>query len=281
MRRRGKKMTFKRGKLTTLALLLGSFGINSGAQAAFPATADSCDLVASALGTTTGEGLYTKLKTAIDAIPTDAATNGGFGLEMWATIVDRDGFVCAVAFTGADRGAQWPASRVISAQKASTANSLSLPGLALSTANLYGSSQPGGSLWGVQFSNPVDTTNAYSGDPALYGTATDPMVGTRVGGHNVFGGGLGLYTADGIVGGLGVSGDTSCKDHNFAWYVRNNLGLDHVPAGVNSDTTRPDNIIYDMGKASQGKTKSKSQFGHVDCGLGEKTISKTLPVVSQ
>lgn len=274
-------MKFKHGKLTTLGLILGSFGVNFSAHAAFPATADSCELVASALGTTAGEGLYTKLKTAIDAVPTDAATNGGFGLEMWASIVDRDGFVCAVAFTGADRGDQWPASRVISAQKASTANSLSLPGLALSTANLYGSSQPGGSLWGVQFSNPVDTTNAYGGDAALYGTATDPMVNTRVGGHNVFGGGLGLYTASGIVGGLGVSGDTSCKDHNFAWLVRHNLGLDHVPAGVNSDTTRPDNIIYDMGKASQGKTKSKSQFGHVDCGLGEKAISKSLPVVAQ
>ena len=55
---------------------------------------------------------------------------------MWATVVDRDGVVCAVAFTGDDRGDQWPGSRVISAQKANTANAFSLPGLALSTANL-------------------------------------------------------------------------------------------------------------------------------------------------
>src|SRR5437588_154556 len=41
--------------------------------------------------------------------------NGGFGLNMWGTIVNRDGVVCAVAFTGSDRGAQWPGSRVISA----------------------------------------------------------------------------------------------------------------------------------------------------------------------
>ena len=51
---------------------------------------------------------------------------------------------CAVAFSGADRGAQWPGSRVISAQKANTANAFSLDGLALSTANLYSAVQPFG-----------------------------------------------------------------------------------------------------------------------------------------
>ncbi len=57
--------------------------------------------------------------------------NGGFNLDMWATLVNRDGIVCAVAFTGANRGDQWPGSRVISAQKANTANAFSLPALAL------------------------------------------------------------------------------------------------------------------------------------------------------
>jgi len=56
---------------------------------------------------------------------------------MWGSVVNRDGIVCAVAFTGGDRGDQWPGSRVISAQKANTANAFSLPGLALSTANLW------------------------------------------------------------------------------------------------------------------------------------------------
>src|SRR2546425_13050396 len=37
-----------------------------------------------------------------------AAANGGLNLDMWGTIVDRDGIVCAVAFTGANRGDQWP-----------------------------------------------------------------------------------------------------------------------------------------------------------------------------
>jgi hypothetical protein len=55
-----------------------------------------------------------------------AAESGGLHSQMWATIVDRNGNVCAVAFTGIDRGAQWPGSRVISAQKANTANAFSL-----------------------------------------------------------------------------------------------------------------------------------------------------------
>ena len=67
--------------------------------------------------------------------PSGGETNGGLDLNMWASVVDRDGTVCAVAFTGKDRGAQWPGSRVISAQKANTANAFSLDNLALSTAN--------------------------------------------------------------------------------------------------------------------------------------------------
>src|SRR5690606_4884886 len=54
--------------------------------------------------------------------------NGGFDLDMWGAVVNRDGIVCAVAFTGEDRGDQWPGSRVIAAQKANTANAFSLPG---------------------------------------------------------------------------------------------------------------------------------------------------------
>src|SRR5215510_13848974 len=52
--------------------------------------------------------------------------SSGLDLQMWATIVDRSGIVCAVAFSGTDRAAQWPGSRVISAQKANTANAFSL-----------------------------------------------------------------------------------------------------------------------------------------------------------
>src|SRR5204862_5516136 len=106
---------------------------------------------------------------------------------------------------GTDRCAEGSGSGVISAQKANTANAFSLAsqssssgsgqptGLALSTANLYSAPQPGGSLYGLQHSNPVDTEAAYKGPSTNYGTPNDPLVGVKVGGVNVFGGGLGLY----------------------------------------------------------------------------------------
>jgi uncharacterized protein GlcG (DUF336 family) len=171
------------------------------------------------------------------------ATNGGFDLDMWAAVVNRDGIVCAVAFTGGDRQGQWPGSRVIAAQKANTANAFSLPGLALSTANLWAAVQPGGSLFGLQESNPVSTDAAYKGPAANFGQTADPMVGQRIGGVNVFGGGLALYNENHqIVGAIGVSGDTSCADHNIAWRTRNELGLDWVPGGVSANGD--DNINY-------------------------------------
>lgn len=200
----------------------------------------------------------------------DAKANGGFALNMWATVVGRDGTVCAVTHTGATWEEQWLASRVISAQKANTSNSLSLKGLAISTGNLYSLVQPGGSLFGLQFSNPVDPSAAYGGNSANFGKVNDPMVGKRIGGMNVFGGGLALYTKEGKqVGAIGVSGDTACADHNVAWKTRQALGLDNVPGGVNKkgDKTN-DNIIYDITNG-----KSQSGFGHPDCGLGEKAIS--------
>ena len=183
-------------------------------------------------------------------------TNGGFGLHMWATLVDRDGLVQVVAMSGANRGDQWPGSRAISAQKANTANAFSLPALSLSTANLYSAVQPGGSLFGLQESNPVDTAAAYGGKAEDFGTAKDPLVGKRIGGINVFGGGLALYAADGtLVGGIGLSGDSSVADHVIAWKLRKKLGLDHVPGGVSP--TKDDNMVIDI---SDGK--SAGGWGH-------------------
>jgi uncharacterized protein GlcG (DUF336 family) len=215
---------------------------------------------------------WERLKAALTAARNQA--NGGLNLDMWGTIVDRDGVVCAVAFTGRDRTRQWPGSRVISAQKANTANAFSLPGLALSTANLFTAVQPGGSLFGLQESNPVATDVAYRGNPRDYGQQNDPMVGGRIGGVNVFGGGLGLYNERGaLVGGIGVSGDTSCADHNIAYRTRSTLELDHVPAGVAGGDKR-DNIIFDIvpqggGDMAPGAGQmpgvSASGFGHPSC----------------
>lgn len=246
---------------------------------------------------------FNALHTALNAAT--LAETSGLNNQMWATIVDRDGVVCAVAFSGKNRGAQWLGSRVISAQKANTANAFSLDsssssngsgqanGLALSTGNLYTAVQSGGSLFGLQFSNPVDPSVAYAGPSNQYGTANDPMVGRKPGGVNVFGGGLALYaTGKVLVGGVGVSGDTSCADHDIAWRVRNNLGLDHLSGvvGVSGDSKRPDNIIYDIaanpdGTGGTGQSPagtggvgtSPSGFGHPRClNTGDQT---TLPPV--
>jgi uncharacterized protein GlcG (DUF336 family) len=203
--------------------------------------------------------------------------NGGFNLDMWGAVVNRDGIVCAVAFTGADRGRQWPGSRVIAAQKANTANAFSLPGLALSTANLWAAVQPGGSLYGLQHSNPVDTGAAYAGPATAFGQPGDPLVGKRIGGVNVFGGGLALYNArKQLIGAIGVSGDTSCADHNIAWRSRQKLALDWVPGGVgvNGD----DNINY---QGIVAVPSLQNDFSHPICkkaGVDEvSAISAGLP----
>lgn len=83
---------------------------------------------------------------------------------MWGTLVNRAGEVCAIAQSGEKVDSQWPGSRVISAQKANTANAFNLKGLALSTANLYSAVQPGGSLFGLQESDPINVAVAYAGD---------------------------------------------------------------------------------------------------------------------
>ena len=218
---------------------------------------------------------HAQLKTALAAA--QAGKNGGLGFHMWGAVVDRDGVVCAVAFTGADRGQQWPGSRVIAAQKANTANAFSLPTFALSTANLFSAVQPGQSLFGLQESNPVDTGVAYGGSAAQYGQPADPMKGRRIGGVNVFGGGLALYTAQGaLVGGLGVSGDTSCADHIIAWKARHGLNLDNVPAGV-AGAAR-DNIIHDVKvDPATGHTTSAGGYGHAICSDAATALAGALP----
>lgn len=163
-----------------------------------------------------------------------AAQTGGYqdpaDLKMWATVVDETGKVCHVATSG-NPGAgagnvEWLGSRVISAQKANTANAFSLDGYAISTANLFRTNQDGHDLYGLQHSNPVDASRAYKGNPNNYGTDVDPLKNKRIGGVNVFGGGLALYK-DGRtkIGAVGVSGDTACRDHAFAWRIRTALNM--------------------------------------------------------
>ncbi len=101
---------------------------------------------------------HSKLRTALTATVKEGEnSNGGLGNQMWAVVVNRDGIVCAVAFSGPGRGAQWPGSRIIAAEKANTANAFSGPNFALSTANVCAGSQPGGSLYGIVTSAPRQT----------------------------------------------------------------------------------------------------------------------------
>src|SRR6201996_6092018 len=105
--------------------------------------------------------------------------------RMWAAVVDRAGTLCSVIVTGD----AWPGSRAIAIAKASTANGFSNDALALSTANLYSPTQPGGSLYGLNDSNPFN--------PRFQPQGTG--IGFVPGGVLTFGGGVPLYS-----GGKGV-----------------------------------------------------------------------------
>ncbi len=222
-----------------------------------------------------GHGLsYAALKAALhQVVPANSPTatpNGGLGFPMWLTLVDGSGRVCAVvtSLDGTKNNASatadiWLGSRVISAQKANTANAFSTGLLALSTANLYAAVQPGGSLFGLQESNPVNATEAYEGNSDNFGKSDDPLVGIRIGGVNVFGGGLALYYGGQKVGAIGVSGDTSCTDHVVAWKVRALIGGGSVPVFGNFDKMFQD-ITFDPATGLVSKA-SASGFGHPTC----------------
>ncbi len=218
-----------------------------------------------------------KLRSVVQGVVREgAAKNGGLGNQEWAAIVNRDGIVCAIVFTGTTRADQWPGSRVIAASKANTANGLSGNNYALSTANVFAASQPGQSLYSLATSQPPNTAAVF-GEAATFGTANDPMVGKAIGGIIVFGGGLPLYSKEGrLVGGLGLSGDTSCTDHIIAWKVRHQLALDAVPMGPSPDHN--DNMILDW-----QNNNSASGFGHPSCKGGTQpdqiiqSLSKDFP----
>src|SRR5690348_4647708 len=72
---------------------------------------------------------HAKLTQALKASvkPSGGPSNGGLDNNMWGAVIDRQGIVCAVTFTGTSAGDQWPGSRAIAIEKANTANALSLP----------------------------------------------------------------------------------------------------------------------------------------------------------
>jgi uncharacterized protein GlcG (DUF336 family) len=174
-----------------------------------------------------------------------AQNNGGIFSpnRMWSAVVDRKGRLCSVKVIGD----AWPGSRAIAIAKAGTANDFSNDGLSLSTANLYSATQPGGSLYGLNNSNPFNPEFLPQGSG----------IGRVAGGIITFGGGVPLYSGGKVIGGLGLSGDSACADHTIAYRMRRLAGLDGIPAGVGYNGT--DNIDY------LGTNEAPNGFKHPHC----------------
>jgi uncharacterized protein GlcG (DUF336 family) len=168
---------------------------------------------------------------------TEAPATGGdagglfHGRLMWGAFVNRDGEICAYTTSTSDPTQVWPGSQAIAKSKAYTANAFSLDSLALSTARLYTFTQPGHSLWSLGQSNLFDASKLLP--PGGSGDRNQ-----IVGGLIVFGGGVPLYDSAGkIIGGLGISGDTSCTDHEIAKRVRDLAGLNPPGGALVDDIT--------------------------------------------
>src|SRR5438045_1584298 len=170
------------------------------------------------------------LKTLLIAAPGTGGDAGGLfhGQKMWGAVVNRDGNLCSSATSTSDQTQVWPGSQAIAKAKAYTANAFSLDSLALSTARLYTFVQPGHSLASLGQSNPFN--------PQFLAPTGGQSGGTNqiAGGLIFFGGGVPLYKNGKIIGGLGISGDTACTDHEIAKRVRNLAAL-NPPGGALAD----------------------------------------------
>jgi uncharacterized protein GlcG (DUF336 family) len=198
--------------------------------------AGACGLTNSVVGRVLGQ-----LKTVANL----SDGNGGIFSpnQVWVAIVDRAGVLCNAAKTGD----AWPAGRTASISAATTANGFSNASVAFSTANLYAPTQPGGYFFGAGGANPFN--------PAFQAPGTG--IGQTPGGASFIGGGVALYLRGTVIGGLGVSGDSSCADHAIAFRMRKLAGYDGIPGGAAPDGT--DNIIY----APVGATPTG--FAHPHC----------------
>jgi uncharacterized protein GlcG (DUF336 family) len=175
------------------------------------------------------------LKTFLTNAPSHNGEAGGLfhGNRMWGAVVNRSGELCSYATSTNDPTQVWPGSQAIAKAKAYTANAFSLDVTAtsgpLSTAQLYTFTQPGHSLWSLGQSNLFNT--AFLAAPTGQGGGTNQITGGLI----FFGGGVALYNGSGsVIGGLGISGDTSCTDHEIAKRVRD-LALMNPPGGPTAD----------------------------------------------
>ena len=157
-----------------------------------------------------------QLQTFLKVAPGTGGDAGGLfhGERMWGAVVNRKGEVCSFATSTDDPTQVWPGSQAIAKAKAYTANAFSLDSLALSTARLYTFVQPGHSLYGLNQSNLFNPK--FLAPPTGQGGGENQIAGGII----TFGGGIPLYKNGKIIGGLGISGDTACADHEIAKRVR-------------------------------------------------------------
>ncbi len=216
--------------------LIAALALTATAASAVSAQAATCEISASTVA---------HVQAQLSVVVNLSDANGGIFKpnRMWSAVIDRRGHLCSVIVTGD----AWPGSRAIAIAKASTANDFNNSALALSTTNLYAPTQPGGSLYGLNNSNPFAPRDLPQGSG----------IGEVPGGIITFGGGVGLFDANhNVIGGLGVSGDSSCADHSIAYRMRKLAGLDGIPGGVSA--SGDDNIIY----TPAGSTPSGFQQPH-------------------
>lgn len=189
-------------------------------------------------GLPTAAQLKTYLQNAatLAGAPLGGTVGGLFnGTRMWAAVVNRDGEICASATSTNDATQVWPGSQAIAKAKAYTANAFSLDtgsgGFPLSTAQLYTFTQPGRSLWSLGQSNLFNPDS-------LAPTGGDRGAKSEIaGGLIFFGGGHALYSGNKVIGGLGISGDTSCADHEISKRVRHLAGLNPSTGPLADDIT--------------------------------------------
>jgi uncharacterized protein GlcG (DUF336 family) len=162
------------------------------------------------------------LKKLLRTAPHVEGEAGGLfsGQMEWGAIVNRQGEICAAAVATDDPASAWTGSQAVAKAKAYTANAYSTDGSPLSTARLYTLTQPGHSLWGVAEPNPFRAECLTT--PADMNATNGKMCGGSV----AFAGGVPLYKGKTRVGGVGVSGDTACADHEIAKRVRHLAQLD-------------------------------------------------------
>ena len=187
-------------------------------------------LSAAAAGRCNGLPDEAALKGFLANAPTTGGDAGGLfhGTRMWAAVVNRDGEVCSYTTSTDDPSQVWPGSQAIAKAKAYTANAFSLDTLALSTARLYTFTQPGHSLWSLGQSNLFESK--FLAPTSGQGGGKEQLAGGLI----FFGGGVPLYSDGKLIGGLGISGDTSCADHEIAKRVRDLASL-NPPGGATVD----------------------------------------------